>query len=71
MRMDFKLIVFQRDIHMEKLGELLIENNEISRDQLEKALKYQNANGGKIGVILVEMGFTSVTVLKRYLGIKV
>jgi hypothetical protein len=56
---------------MKKIGDILIENNEITRDQLEKALKYQEQHGGKIGVILVEMGFTSVTTLKRYLGIKV
>ncbi len=56
---------------MKKLGELLIEKNEISVDQLEKALSYQKERGGQLGVILVEMGFTTVTVLKRYLGIKV
>jgi type IV pilus assembly protein PilB len=56
---------------MKKIGELLVDNNEITQDQLEKALKYQNEKGGKIGVILVEMGFTSVTALKKYLGIRV
>jgi hypothetical protein len=53
------------------LGELLIEMNEITADQLEKALQYQKEHGGKIGVILVEMGFTTVTTLHKYLGIKV
>jgi len=56
---------------MKKIGEILVENNEITHDQLEKALQYQQKNGGKIGVILVEMGFTTVTALKKYLGIKV
>jgi hypothetical protein len=53
------------------LGELLIEMNEITADQLQKALQYQQEHGGKIGVILVEMGFTTVTTLHKYLGIKV
>jgi hypothetical protein len=56
---------------MKKLGELLVENNEITYDQLEKALHYQQEHGGKLGVILVEMGFTTVSTLKKYLGIKV
>jgi hypothetical protein len=56
---------------MRRIGELLIENKEITQDQLDKALYYQKEKGGKIGVILVEMGFTTVTVLKKYLGIKV
>ena len=56
---------------MKKLGELLIENKEITGDQLEKAMHYQKEHGGKLGVILVEMGFTTVSTLKKYLGIKV
>jgi type IV pilus assembly protein PilB len=56
---------------MKKLGELLVENNEITCDQLEKAIQYQQEHGGKLGVILVEMGFTTVLTLKKYLGIKV
>ena len=56
---------------MRRLGELLIDNEEITQEQLDKALHYQKEKGGKIGVILVEMGFTTVTVLKKYLGIKI
>ena len=56
---------------MKKLGELLVENNEITYDQLEKAIHYQQEHGGKLGVILVEMEFTTVLTLKKYLGIKV
>jgi type IV pilus assembly protein PilB len=56
---------------MKKLGELLVENNEITCDQLEKAIHFQQEHGGKLGVILVEMGFTTVLTLKKYLGIKV
>lgn len=56
---------------MKRLGDLLVENKEITQDQLEKALKFQEENGGKIGVILIEMGYTTVTTLKKYLGIKI
>jgi hypothetical protein len=56
---------------MKKLGDMLIENNEITSDQLEKALHFQQEHGGKLGVILVEMGFTTVSTLKKYLGIKI
>lgn len=57
--------------HMLRLGEILIQNNEITQQQLDKALHYQREHGGLIGVILVEMGFISVKTLEKYLGIKV
>lgn len=39
------------------LGELLIERQAITFEQLEKALDAQKEKGGLIGEILVEMGF--------------
>src|SRR5438876_9764578 len=42
-----------------KLGELLLRNKLISREQLDKALDAQKQNGSKIGVNLVKMGFVS------------
>ena len=39
------------------LGELLIEKGIISREQLNQALKKQKETGGRIGTILLEMGF--------------
>ncbi|MFH1691613.1 MAG: hypothetical protein ABIC68_03445 [Candidatus Omnitrophota bacterium] len=41
-----------------QLGELLIERKIISADQLKKALEYQKVNGGLIGEILVQLGFS-------------
>lgn len=41
-----------------QLGELLIERKIISIDQLNKALEYQKVNGGLIGEILVQLGFS-------------
>ncbi|MBU0549357.1 MAG: hypothetical protein KKH80_00875 [Candidatus Omnitrophica bacterium] len=39
------------------LGELLIERQNITPEQLKEALKLQKDKGGLIGEILVEMGF--------------
>lgn len=41
-----------------QLGELLIERKVISQEQLQKALEYQRVNGGLIGEILVQLGFS-------------
>ena len=40
-----------------QLGELLIERNILSQEQLAKALLVQKEKGGLIGEILVELGF--------------
>lgn len=41
-----------------QLGELLIERKIIMQEQLQKALDYQKVNGGLIGEILVQLGFS-------------
>jgi type IV pilus assembly protein PilB len=41
-----------------QLGELLIERKIITPGQLQKALDYQKVNGGLIGEILVQLGFS-------------
>jgi type IV pilus assembly protein PilB len=40
-----------------RIGELLLKEKKISPDQLQQALNYQKANGGKLGLNLVKMGF--------------
>jgi type IV pilus assembly protein PilB len=40
-----------------RIGELLLKEKRISPDQLQEALSYQKANGGKLGFNLVKMGF--------------
>ena len=40
-----------------KLGELLVEENLITPQQLQEALQYQKQNGGKLGYNLVKLGF--------------
>src|SRR4026209_860343 len=40
-----------------RIGELLLKEKRITPDQLQQALIYQKANGGKLGYNLVKMGF--------------
>lgn len=60
----------QRDL---KLGEMLIEENIITMEQLEQALKEQKKTGELIGAILVRLGFAKeeqvLNVLSKKLGV--
>src|SRR5512138_2268897 len=40
-----------------QIGELLVKENFISTDQLDVALKHQRQNGGRLGSILISLGF--------------
>jgi type IV pilus assembly protein PilB len=40
-----------------RLGELLLRTSRITKDQLERALRLQNEKGGKLGKIIVTLGF--------------
>lgn len=56
-----------------RLGELLVEEGLINSTQLEKAISLQRAEGGRLGEILVRLGFVKedqmVTVLGKQLNI--
>ena len=52
------------------LGEILLENGEISKEQLGKALEVQKNEGGLIGIILVTQGAISEQILVKYLAIQ-
>jgi type IV pilus assembly protein PilB len=56
-----------------RLGEILIKESLITQDQLQKALEYQRANGGKLGSCLTKMGFITdddiTGVLSRQYGV--
>jgi type IV pilus assembly protein PilB len=58
-----------------RLGNLLIERNLVSEQQLEQGLAQQRESGGKIGEVLVEMGFLDdvglVHTLSEFLGVPV
>lgn len=40
-----------------QIGELLVKENYITSDQLEVALKHQRQSGGRLGSILINLGF--------------
>ena len=42
-----------------RLGEMLVKENIISNDNLEKALKKQETENGSLGRVIVEMGLAS------------
>ena len=52
------------------LGEILLENNEITQEQLEKAIETQKKEGGLIGIILVSQGSITEQTLVKYLAVQ-
>ena len=52
------------------LGEMLLENGEITRQQLDEALEIQKKEGGLLGIILVNLGFINEQSLGKYLAIQ-
>ncbi len=51
-----------------KLGELLLKQKLVSKEQLNTAIEYQKSLGGKIGNIVVKLGFISDEQLTRELA---
>ncbi|MGV7928263.1 MAG: hypothetical protein AB2L13_05025 [Spirochaetota bacterium] len=52
------------------LGEMLLENGEITREQLDKALEVQKKEGGLMGIILVNLGIIPEKTLVKYLALQ-
>jgi len=52
------------------LGEILLEENEITQEQLNKALEVQKKEGGLIGIILVSQKAISEETLVKYLTLQ-
>jgi type IV pilus assembly protein PilB len=56
-----------------RLGELLVRQNLVTREQLDEALSYQRNNGGRLGACLVALGYATesdiTAVLSRQYGI--
>lgn len=50
------------------LGELLILNREITREQLDKAISFQKRSGGKLGDIMLSLEIVSRDVLYKYIA---
>jgi hypothetical protein len=53
-----------------KLGEMLVRDGRITPAQLQVALAHQARSGGRIGSILVELGFLDAETLTVYLGLE-
>jgi len=56
-----------------RLGEILVNESLITKDQLQQALDYQKKNGGRLGSCLMKLGFVSddeiTQVLSRQYGV--
>jgi len=52
------------------LGEMLVENGVITREQMNKAIEIQKEEGGLIGIILVNQGIISEQKLVEYLAMQ-
>lgn len=50
-----------------KIGELLIDNYEITEQQLKEALEVQKTSEKLIGIILIELGYIDKKTLEKYL----
>ena len=50
-----------------RLGDLLIQQNVLTKEQLEQALQMQKGTNKKIGEILVEKGFITEEMISRAL----
>jgi hypothetical protein len=53
-----------------KLGEMLVRDGCLTREQLDRALARQAQEGGRFGTILVEMGLIDADALTVYLGLE-
>lgn len=53
-----------------KLGEMLIRDGRIAPPQLDQAMAHQSRVGGRIGSIMVELGFIDAETLTVYLGLE-
>jgi type IV pilus assembly protein PilB len=55
-------------VTIERIGELLVAERMITRDQLEQALREQKNNGTRLGYNLVKLGFIQETELTKMLA---
>jgi type IV pilus assembly protein PilB len=51
-----------------KLGELLIADGQLTKEQLYQALAYQHRHGGRLGAILLKMEFVTEEAMIKMLG---
>ncbi len=56
------------DVKKKRLGEMLVAGGLITEEQLKKALDEQKKRGGKVGEVLVDLGFVSEHDMATFLG---
>src|SRR4030067_3276139 len=56
------------DVKKKRLGEMLVAGGLITEDQLKKALDEQKKRGGKVGEVLVDLGFINEHDMATFLG---
>ena len=54
-----------------QICDLLIDDNIITKENVDEALKIQQNDGGKIGSILIKMGVLEPKTLVKYLDIQI
>lgn len=62
-----KLSEFLCEDKFTKLGELLIQEGQLTKDQLESALEFQRKHGGRLGNICVHLGYLTENELEAVL----
>lgn len=50
------------------IGEMLLAGGDITAEQLKEALELQEKEGGRLGVILVRLGFVTESIIASYLA---
>jgi|GEM_PF-1264982 len=58
----------EKQLQRIKIGEILVGNGFISREELEEALEIQEKNGGLLGMILLNRGLISRETLHAVLS---
>jgi len=53
-----------------RLGETLIRDGRLTEEQLSTVLDFQKSDGGRLGSIMVELGFVDTETLTVYLGLE-
>lgn len=55
---------------MRKLGQMLLEDGVITKEQLATALRHQEQQNGLLGIILLNFGYITEKVLLEYLDMQ-
>ncbi|MCP4444274.1 MAG: hypothetical protein GY811_02875 [Myxococcales bacterium] len=53
-----------------KLGEMLVRDGRLTTEQLDQSIAQQKVDGGRLGTVMVEMGFIDLDTLTVYLGVE-